>query len=96
MFVEYYDIYKKDRIKYEIAGNIPIIGTHTSEGIVGRRGRHRFSTTNDAFLLKERSFIWVEKLVFYTLFIQFLPQKLNILAFIYVFIFLFTPFLIEN
>ena len=92
MFMEYYAIYKKDRIKYEIARNIPIIRTHTSENIVGRRETMCSSTTNDAFLLKEQSFIWVEKLVFYTQIIQFLRQKLNILAFIYAFIFLFTPF----
>ena len=72
MFIEHYAIYKKDRIKYNIAGNIPIIGTHTSENIVGRRETMSTSTTNDAFLLKERSCIWAEKLVFYTLFIQFL------------------------
>ena len=42
--MEHSAIYEKDRIKHEIAGNILIIGTHT----------------NDAFLLKERSFIRVE------------------------------------
>ena len=60
MFVEYFAICKKDRIKHEIAENILIMATHTGENIVGRRGTIPSSTTNDVFLLKERSFIGVE------------------------------------